>query len=190
MGAFESLRIIWKKLGLKGQVKNYSKVDLWVLENETEGPPIARKLPPGFKMPSKIDTDGFKRVGKSAIEGHQSWWRIYDGSTAEIYDEEKSLRVSVIAKTAVEENHFGKPTYRDEVWGSPIQLVTDVSRDKTKRITKYFVTQVGWVDAEQAFKMTCYHQIDNARPVFPKQGNPYIRTRRDPELFNNISVKG
>jgi len=71
MGVYESLKKIWKKLGLKGQVKNFS--------------------------------------------------------SAEIYDDKKSLRVSVLAKTAVEENHFGKPAYRDEVWGSPIQLVTDVS---------------------------------------------------------------
>lgn len=190
MGMYESLKKIWKKLGLKGQVKNFSSVELWVIENDTENKPIARKLPPGFKTPPKVDTDGFKRVDGIAIDGHKYWWKIYDGSTAEIYDDKKSLRVSAIAKTAVEEGRFGKVTYRKETWGSPIQIVTNVKRDKKKRITGYFVTGIGWIAPEQAFKMTCNHEIDNARPVFPKQGDPYIRTRRDPELFNNISVKG
>lgn len=116
--------------------------------------------------------------------------KIYDGSTAEVYGGKKSLRVSVIAKTAVKELEFDKPLYRNETWGSPIQVITDVKRDKKKRITAYFVTRIGWVDIKQALNLTCHHKIDNARPVFPKQGDPYIRTRRDPELFNNISVKG
>lgn len=38
--------------------------------------------------------------------------------------------------------------------------------------------------------MTCSGEIDNARAVFPANGNAYIRTRRDRELFNNLEVKG
>jgi len=188
MGTYESLKKIWKKLGVKGQVKNFSSVELWVIEGRNG--PVARRLPPGYKTPPKVDTDAFKRVDSIPIEGHKNWWKIYDVSTAEIFDDKKSLRVSAITKLAVEERHFGKPTYRDESWGSPIQLITNVKRNKKKRVTGYFVTRVGWVDVQQALKMTCHHEIDNARPVFPKQGDPYIRTRRDPELFNNISVKG
>lgn len=188
MGLYESLKKIWKKLGLKGQVKNFSSVTLWVLG--TDGGTIARKLLPGYKTPPKEDVDAFKCVDNRPIEGHRNWWKIYDGSIAEIFDDKKNLRVSVIMKTAKDENHFGEPAYRDETWGSPIQLVTNVKRNKKKRITGYFVTGAGWMTVEQALKMTCHHQIDNARPVFPKQGDPYIRTRRDPELFNNISVKG
>jgi hypothetical protein len=188
MGIYESLKKVWKKLGIGGQVKNFSSVDLWVIENESG--PVARRLPPGFKTPVKVDVDGFKRFDGIAIDGHKNWWKIYDVSTAEIYDAKKSLRVSAITKRAVEEVHFGKPTYLNEVWGSPIQVITDVKRDKKKRITQFLVSNVGWVDVEQALKMTCRHEIDNARPVFPEQGKPYIRTRRDPELFNNISAKG
>ena len=42
-------------------------------------------------------------------------------------------------------------------------------------------------ELEQALKMTYRHEIDNARPVFPVSGRPYIRTRKDKEFFNNLS---
>jgi hypothetical protein len=188
MGAYESLKAIWKKLGIKGQVKNFSSKKLWVIETDS-GEPIARGLEPGFKTPTKIDIDGFKRTDGKAIDGHKNWWKIYDVSTAEIYDRGSSLRVSAITKTAVEENKFGTPTYKNESWGAPIQLVLDVRRDKKRRIIAYNVSNVGWVAFEKALKMVCHHEIDNARPVFPVSGQPYIRTRRDNELSNNLSIK-
>lgn len=137
-----------------------------------------------------MDTDAFKRVDGVAIEGHKNWWKFYDISTVEICDSKQSLRVSAITKTAVKEDHFGEPAYQNEIWGFPIQLITDVKRDRKRRVIDYYVTNVGWVGLAQALKMTCYHEIDNARPVFPKQGMPYIRTRRDANLFNNISMRG
>lgn len=91
--------------------------------------------------------------------------------------------------TAVNENHFGKPQYKPESWGTPIKLVIDVRREK-KRIVAYCVTNVGWIEFDQTLKMTCQHEIDNARPVFPVSGRPYIRTRKDKEFFNNLSGKG
>lgn len=185
---YESLKKIWKRLGLKGQVKNFSSTTLWVLE--TGNGTIARKLYPGHKTLPGADIDAFKRIDGIAIDGHKNWWKIYDGSTAEIYSDRKNLKVSVITKTSVEEDHFGKPSYQEEAWGLPIQVITDVKRHKKKRITAYFVSRIGWVSFEEALELTCQHQIDNARPVFPESGSPYIRTRRDPELFNNISLKG
>lgn len=190
MGFYGSLKATWKKLGIKGQVKNFSSKKLWVIENDSAGKPVARWLEPGFKTPIEIDVDAFKRADKGAIEGHKEWWKIYDFSTAEIFDKGNSLRVAAITKTAVSENHFGEPIYKNESWGLPIQLVLDVKRDKKKRIEAYQVSNVGWVDFETALKMTCYHEIDNARPVFPASDEPYIRTRRDKELFNNLSNKG
>lgn len=190
MGAFEELNKIWKELGIKGQVKNFSSKPLWVLETES-GRPIARVLSPGFKTPVDVDVDGFKRVDGGAIEGHKNWWKFYDFSTAEVFDEGSSLRVSAISKRAVPENHFGDPVlYKEVKWGTPIQVISDVRRDKKKRIVSYYVSGKGWVGFEQALKLTCHHQIDNARPVFPSDGRPYIRTRRDPSIFNNLSNRG
>jgi hypothetical protein len=68
--------------------------------------------------------------------------------------------------------------------------VTEVKRDKKKRITAYYVTGAGWIDKHAALEMVCNGEIDNGRPVFPGSGDPYIRTRRDEELFNNLSVLG
>lgn len=189
MGAYEKLKAIWKKLGINGQVKSFSSKELWTIENDT-GKPIARKLVPGFKTPPMVDCDGFKRVDGKPIDGHASWWKIYDVSTAEVFDKGASLEVSAVTKTAVDENHFGTPEYRNESWGFPIQLIIDVKRDRKKRITGFRVSNSGWLSPDEVLAMTCHHEIDNARPVFPKGGRPYVRTRRDADIINNISVKG
>jgi hypothetical protein len=188
MSAYESLKSLWKALGIKGQVKNFSSQTLWVLETESGGP-IARKLLPGFKTPLNIDTDAFKLIDGNSIEGHKSWWKFYDFSTVEVFDQGVGIEVSAITKTAVKEAHFGNPIYKDEAWGSPIKIVTDIRRDKKGNITKYFVVGAGWISAETALRMTCNHESDNARPVFPKNGRPFIRTRRDQQLTNNLSIK-
>lgn len=186
---YSTLKKVWKKLGLKGQVKNFSSVELWVVN--TDNGTVARKLPPGFRTPPKVDIDGFKRVDGIPTAGHKNWWKIYDGSIAEISDGKNDLKISVFAKTAVGEFEFGEQLkYEKKAWGEPIRLINDVKRNKKKRVLAYHVTGLGWVKAKDALKLTCYHEIDNARPVFPKSGAPYIRTRRDPELFNNISAKG
>jgi len=187
MALYDSLKKVWKKLGQKGQVKNFSSVELWVVD--TDNGTIARKLPPGFMTPPKVDIDGFKRVDGLPIAGHKNWWKIYD-STVELYDGKNSLKISVIAMTAVGEAKFGEPKYVQEPWGEPIRLIDDVRRNEKKRVLAYHVTGLGWIKAKEALALTCHHEIANARPVFPKEGAPYIRTRRDPELFNNISVKG
>jgi hypothetical protein len=38
--------------------------------------------------------------------------------------------------------------------------------------------------------MTCDHEVDNARPVFPGGGKPFIRTRRDQDLIINLEAMG
>ena len=188
MNIYDSLKRLWKELGIRGQVKNFSSKRLWVIETDS-GVPIARWLESGFKTPQNIDVDGFKRFDGVPVAGHPNWWKIYDFSTAEIFNAGQDLRVSAISKTAVDENHFGKPLYKQESWGTPMKLVIDVRREK-KRIVAYCVTNVGWIEFDQALKMTCQHEIDNARPVFPVSGRPYIRTRKDKEFFNNLSGKG
>lgn len=131
-----------------------------------------------------------KRLIRQNRGNHTNWWKIYDVSTAEVFDQGNAIQVSVITKTAVDENHFGTPIYKEEVGGLPIQLVTDVKRNRKKQIVGYYVSDLGLVTPMQALTMTCNHEIDNARPVFPKSGPPYIRTRRDIEIPNNISSKG
>ena len=114
MSTYQLLKKYWKKLGLKGRIFNYSSKPLWVVRGN-DGDAIAYLLHPMTASPPQVDIDGFRRLDGNPIGGHDSWWKIYDGSSIE---------------------------------------------------------------------------IANARPVFPSSGKPYIRTRRDRELFNNIEAKG
>lgn len=187
---YQALKSLWKKLGINGQVKNFSSKEFWVLETDS-GKAIAHRLPAGYKTPPTVDCDAFKRTDGKLLEGHGNWWKFYDFSTVELFDEKGgAIHISALTKTAVDERHFGEPTYERGGWGSCIKLVTDVKRDHQRKITAYFITQIGWVTPDQAFSMACRHEIDNARPVFPKLGSPYLRIRRDLVLPNNISTKG
>ncbi|MFZ4713134.1 MAG: hypothetical protein ACOYL6_05470 [Bacteriovoracaceae bacterium] len=186
------LKAIWKKLGIKGQVKNFSSKSFWVLETET-GKPIAHKLLPMTKSPNVIDADAFRRSDGKSIEAHSSWWKFYDFSTLEIYDNAENIKLSIITKTKVTDKEFGPATiiYEDtKSWGVPLKLVTDVKRDKKEKIVGYFVPELGWLSQDETLALTCKGEIDNARPVFPIKGTPYIRTRRDKEFFNNLATKG
>lgn len=186
-----SLKSMWKKLGITGSVKNYSSSDLWILETDTTGNPIARILTPGHKTPRGIDCDAFKRKDGKAIQGHKSWWKFYDFSTVEVFTDGRVLKISVISKTAVSEAHFGKDVhYLNEKWGEPLTLILDVKKGQANRIESYYVSGRGWLDFETTLSMTCRHKIDNERPVFPLKGRPYIRSKRDKIVLNNFSKKG
>jgi hypothetical protein len=188
---YQELKKKWKKYGRKGAVRNYSNVGLWVLETDTTGHPVARILRAGYKTPKDIDFDGFKRIDGKAIQGHRNWWKFYDFSTVEVFKDGRGLRVSVIAKRAVKEKHFGDRDvkYLKGQWGSKITVILDIKKNNN-RISEYLVSGYGWLDFETTLRMTCYHEIDNARPVFPKKGKPYIRSKRDKSILNNFSKKG
>lgn len=192
MDVYRKLKKIWKKLGLKGHVKNFSSKSIWVLETDS-GIPIAHLLKPMTKSPPEVDCDAFKREDGLPLDGHSDWWKIYD-SNAEIFDLGKDVQISVIAKTVVDDKKFvqspAKIKYDKSDWGVPIRLVTDVQRDKKKRVTAYLVNGIGWVEPTKMLAMACRHEVDNARPVFPEGSKPFVRTRRDEELFNNLESKG
>ena len=83
--AAQNLKRIWKKLGVKGQVKNYSSKPIWVLETDS-GKSIAHLLPPMTKSPNGVDADAFRRVDDKPIQGHKSWWKFYGFSMVEVFD--------------------------------------------------------------------------------------------------------
>lgn len=195
MSAYETLKKVWKKLGIKAHVLNFSSQPLWVLETDSNVP-IAHYLPSMTRSPPRVDADAFRRVDGKSIEGHRSWWKIYDGFNVEVFDGKKkaTIEVSAIPKTAVTDREFTQDQIiydEAKIWAVPIRILTNVKRHKkTRKITHYHISGLGWIDPDTALEMTCQHQIANARPVFPQGGQPYIRTRRDPELFNNIEVFG
>lgn len=190
MSVYTELKSIWKKIRINGQVKNYSNIELWVVENITTGKPVARLLPSGHKTPAQIDVDAFKRIDGKAIQKHKNWWKFYDFSTVDVYNDGRGLKLSVIAKRAVKEDHFGKVKYVRKKWGIPLVAILDIRRNKKNKIIAYYVSKHGWLDLEVTLKMVCHHKIDNARPVFPKKGKPYIRSKRDKSILNNFKVKG
>ena len=149
MDTYQTLKRLWHKLGFKGHINNYSSKPLWVVVG-TGDKAVAYLLPPMTKTPPNIDADGFRRVDGKPVQGHKSWWKIYSGSTMEIFDNGDDLKVSVIKKTPVDDSEFAgkdkKVIYEDsKQWAVPIKLIDDVQRNKKKRITKYHITGVGWV---------------------------------------------
>lgn len=103
-----------------GQVKNHSAKDLWVVETDS-GPAIAHKLEPGRQSPSSVDADGFKSIDGTAIDGHTSWVKILNWSTADVANEGQQLTRGCILCSSVGENQFGQVTYdQSSNWGEPI----------------------------------------------------------------------
>jgi hypothetical protein len=192
MSTYSDLKKIWKTLGIKAHIVNYSSVTFWVVEGN-EGVATAYLLPPMTRSPEKADVDGFKRVDGKPVMRHKSWWKVYDGSFKQIFDKGGRLSFSENTMTRVTDSAFSQERIiydKSNSWAIPIKLITDVERDKKKKIIQYFVSNVGWIDLETTLKMTCYGEISNARPVFPENGAPYLRTRRDKKYFNNLEAKG
>src|SRR3989339_1530720 len=191
MSTYEELKKIWKRLRINGQVKNYSSKKLWVLETNT-GVAIAHILLPGQKSPQKIDADAFKRVDGIPVEKHFSWWKFYDFSTVDVFDDNQELLISVITKRSVDDSEFEgsqrKIQYnKNSNWGERIRLIINVVRDeKNKRIIGYQISDIGVIGFDQVLEMVCNGEIDNARPVFSNSRKPYIRTQKDKKCLNNI----
>ncbi|OFZ51729.1 MAG: hypothetical protein A2381_18635 [Bdellovibrionales bacterium RIFOXYB1_FULL_37_110] len=195
MSTYEELKKIWKRLRINGQVKNYSSKKLWVLETNT-GVAIAHILLPGQKSPQKIDADAFKRVDGIPVEKHFSWWKFYDFSTVDVFDDNQELLISVITKRSVDDSEFEgsqrKIQYnKNSNWGERIRLIINVVRDeKNKRIIGYQISDIGVIGFDQVLEMVCNGEIDNARPVFSNSRKPYIRTQKDKKCLNNIVYMG
>ena len=104
-----------------GQVRNHSSKKLWVVETDS-GPARAHKLLPGRQSPSNVDADGFKAVDGTKIDGHGSWVKILDLSTADVADDGAELTRGCVLCTNVGENEFGPVEFLEgEGWGKLIQ---------------------------------------------------------------------
>jgi hypothetical protein len=105
---------------LNGQVKNHSSKMLWVVETDS-GQAIAHKLAPDLQSPGSVDADGFKAGDGTPIDGHTSWVKIRDFSTADVKDSRSQLERGCFFCEDVEENEFGNVTFDDaDAWGEPI----------------------------------------------------------------------
>lgn len=106
---------------MKGQVKNYSSHELWVVETDTGNGAVAHKLYPGQKSPDHIDADGFRAVDGTPIDGHTAWVKIVDLSTATVEDSEGALKRGCLLCLSVDDNEFGEVRFDlTENWGEPV----------------------------------------------------------------------
>lgn len=100
-----------------GKVVNHSSRTLWVVETDS-GTATAHKLASGRRSPSDVDADGFKAHDGTKVDGHDSWVKVTNVSTADVEDKGSSLTRGCIACYNVEENEFGKVTYDQSAgWG-------------------------------------------------------------------------
>ena len=105
---------------MSGQVNNHSSKYLWVVETDS-GKAVAHKLAPQRRSPPGVDADGFKAVDGTPINGHTSWIKIVNVSTANVKDDGDELTRGCILCWKVDESEFGQVTYDfSEVWGEPL----------------------------------------------------------------------
>ena len=101
-----------------GRINNRSSRTLWVVETDS-GPAVAHLLAPGRRSPPGVDADGFKAVDGTAVNGHRSWVKVTDWSTADVRDARNgTLDRGCWLCRDVPESQFGAVDYRvDSGWG-------------------------------------------------------------------------
>lgn len=184
-----TIRELYELIKENGSIVNFSSKPLWVIENSS-GTPTAHILSPGFKTPPDIDADGLKRVDGKPISKHKHWWKIYDFTEAEVYDDGVGLSIDVSIMQKVPDKKFGEYTYdRTTSWGIPIKTITGVER-KQGRVIKYQIEGHGWLTRKQAVQLAYRGEIHNVTVVHPHNTQPYLRTKPDKSSSNNISSMG
>lgn len=94
----------------KGRVRNHSSRTLWIVETDT-GSAIAHKLAPGYQSPSSVDADGFRAIDGTPVDGHSSWVKITNLSTADVSDHGSQLTRGCIVCWNVQDNEFSNVTF-------------------------------------------------------------------------------
>ncbi|MEM0981587.1 MAG: hypothetical protein AAGH78_15105 [Cyanobacteria bacterium P01_H01_bin.58] len=82
---------------------------------------MAHKLCPGQKSPDYIDADSFRAVDGTPIDGHTSWVKIIDLSTARVEDSDGALKRGCLLCRTVDNDEFGEVRFDlTEHWGEPV----------------------------------------------------------------------
>lgn len=105
---------------MKGQINNHSSKMLWVVETDS-GKAVAHRLDPNKRSPPGVDADGFKAVDGTPVDGHTSWVKVTNISTADVKNEGGGLTRGCVFCWNVQENEFGPVTYDNSPgWGQPL----------------------------------------------------------------------
>lgn len=79
------------------------------------------RLEPGHRSPPGVDADALRAADGSPIRGYTGWWKIPDGITATVLDEEEGVTVQAFVIWRVTEDAFGQNLRMVEAdWGVPI----------------------------------------------------------------------
>ena len=144
-----------------------------------------------------MDADGFKRFDGKSISNHPHWWKIYNFSTADVFDRGKGVTV-IGYKVKVADDEFdikdgnGKSQIKVEYdysdgWGDLITYIIGVKMGKNGSLEEFNVDNLGWISKFEAIALVEQEKIDNAVVVRPKSGEPYLRSRPDRKKENNFS---
>ena len=68
-------------------------------------------------------------------------------------------------------------------------LITKVMKNKKQTIIAYFVKTLGWVNKPEAIQLAQQRKID-AVVAHSRNGNPYLKTRPDITVVNNLKNLG
>ncbi len=71
----------------------------------------------------------------------------------------------------------------------PLKSISKVLKNKKGTIVAYYIDSVGWIDKPQAITLARRREVD-AVVALSRSGNPYLRTRPDVVVENNLSVLG
>ena len=175
---------------VNGRVINHSDIGLWVIETTTNhplGPAIAHKLLGGRKSPKNIDADAFRRIDETPIKGHNSWWKIIDISSADIYSQGDDLKICVAYSKAVTDNHFGAYV-KDESpdWGEPLRIISAIYKSRSRQVIGYEVKGMGRVDREIAIQMAEAGELDNV--ILTHRGpTKYLKSKQVPDSKKSLA---
>ena len=69
----------------------------------------------------------------------------------------------------------------------PLRISKVLKHPKQKNIIAYYVEKMGWIEKDQAIKLSKNFKVDGV-VARSRSGNLYIRTRNDVKITNNLSV--
>jgi hypothetical protein len=101
----------------------------------------------------------------------------------------RDLTVTQLEKLVKAIEQFeGWKTGKTELIPAPLQI-TMVMKNKKRTIVAYFVKTLGWVQKPRAIQLARQGKID-AVVAHSRDGNPYLKTRPDTTVVNNLKNRG
>ena len=120
---------------------------------------------------------------------HSDWWKIPNYLTADIYQVGENVLIPVSLMIPVSDKHFGNYEIREEFdWGEKLTYVTSIIRDKKGNTTAYSIEGRGTISVVDAIELADAGELDNVVVVRSKNGNAYLRTKKNTTSEDNLTT--